>query len=158
MKRAFADGYLTETGTGIAQILPPVNPFLPESGEKKQTVIEKLKTYLSRFMGTMDDMRMPSARPKQKGKAAELRFIPTGSMLEDVEADAEVRRLIHNMMALDEGTTVMKIVVECQKQFQERYFSMKANEWRHLIRDYVRNVIERPELQEDEVFRYSMAG
>ena len=52
----------------------------------------------------------------------------------------------------------MKIVVECQKQFQERYFSMKANEWRHLIRDYVRNVIERPELQEDEVFRYSMAG
>ena len=78
--------------------------------------------------------------------------------MEDVEADAEVRRLIHNMMALYEGTTVMKIVVECQKQFQERYFCMKANEWRHLIRDYVRNVIERPELQDDEVFRYSMAG
>ena len=36
--------------------------------------------------------------------------------------------------------------------------TVKANEWRHLIRDYVRNVIERPELQEDEVFRYSMAG
>ena len=52
MKRAFADGYVTETGTGIAKILPPVNPFLPESGEKKQTVIEKLKSYLQKFLNT----------------------------------------------------------------------------------------------------------
>jgi len=54
IKRAFADGYVTETGTGIAKILPPSNPFLPESGEKKQTVIDKLKDYLSRFMGTVE--------------------------------------------------------------------------------------------------------
>jgi type I restriction enzyme R subunit len=79
-------------------------------------------------------------------------------MLEHIEDDADVRRLIHNMMALDEGTTIMKIVVECQKQYQERYFSMKANEWRHLIRDYVREVTERPELNEEEVFRFSLAG
>ena len=52
MKRAFADGYLTETGTGIAKILPPSNPFLPGSGEKKQTVIDKLKTYLNKFLNT----------------------------------------------------------------------------------------------------------
>ena len=52
MKRAFADGYVTETGTGIAKILPPSNPFLPESGEKKQTVIEKLKEYLNKFLNT----------------------------------------------------------------------------------------------------------
>ena len=52
MKRAFADGYVTETGTGIAKILPPSNPFLPESGEKKQTVIEKLKAYLNKFLNT----------------------------------------------------------------------------------------------------------
>ena len=37
MQRAFADGFVTETGTGIAKILPPSNPFLPESDEKKQT-------------------------------------------------------------------------------------------------------------------------
>ena len=54
IKRAFADGYVTETGTGIAKIMPPSNPFLPESGEKKQTVINKLKDYLSRFMGTVE--------------------------------------------------------------------------------------------------------
>ena len=54
MQRAFKDGYVTETGTGIAKILPPVNPFLPESGEKKQTVIDKLKAYLTKFLNTND--------------------------------------------------------------------------------------------------------
>ena len=54
VRRAFADGYVTETGTGIAKILPPSNPFLPESGEKKQTVIEKLKAYLHKFLNTND--------------------------------------------------------------------------------------------------------
>ena len=82
-------------------------------------------------------------------------------MLEDVEDDADVRRLVHNMMEmmeLYEGTTIESIYVDCQKEFQERYFSMKGNDWRHLIRDYVRKVTERPELQDTEVFRYVMAG
>ena len=69
-----------------------------------------------------------------------------------------MRRLIHNMMELYEGTTIMNIVIECQKEYQERYFSMSGNDWRHLIRDYVRKVTERPELQENETFRYVMAG
>jgi len=85
-------------------------------------------------------------------------MIPKGSMLDEVEADDDVRRLVHNMMELYEGTTIMNIVVECQKEYQERYFSMKANDWRHLIGDYVRKVTERPDLQENEVFRYVMAG
>ena len=54
MQRAFQDGYVTETGTGIAKILPPSNPFLPESGEKKQTVIDKLKAYLNKFLNTSE--------------------------------------------------------------------------------------------------------
>lgn len=54
VKRAFDDGYVTETGTGIAQILPPSNPFLPESGKKKQTVIDKLKRYLTKFLNTSE--------------------------------------------------------------------------------------------------------
>ena len=91
-------------------------------------------------------------------KAQELRMIPEGSMLYDVEADENVRRLVHNMMELYEGTTILKIVVECQKEYQEKYFSMKSNDWRHLLRDYVRKVTKRPDLQEEEAFRYSMAG
>lgn len=54
MQRAFQDGYVTETGTGITKILPASNPFLPESGEKKQTVIDKLKAYLNQFLNTND--------------------------------------------------------------------------------------------------------
>ena len=83
---------------------------------------------------------------------------PSGSMLCDVEADDEVRILVLNMMELYGGTTIMQIAIECQKEFQQRYFSMKPNDWRHLICDYVRKVTERPNLQEQEVFRYVMAG
>ena len=158
MQRAFKDGFVTETGTGIAKILPPVNPFLPESGEKKQNVIEKLKAYLQKFMGLTEEVEIQKPKPVQQGKAMEIQFKPASRMLTDVEKDEDVHRLIHNMMGLDEGTTIMQIVVECQKEFQERYFSMTGNEWRHLIRDYVREVTENPQLQETEVFRFVMAG
>ena len=156
MQRAFQDGYVTETGTGIAKILPPTNPFLPESGEKKQTVIDKLKAYFSRFSGVMDEFTLLDNPNKRK--AAEIQLIPASSLLKDVEADDDVRRLVHNMMELYEGTTIMNMVVECQREYQERYFGMKTNDWRHLLRDYVRKVTERPDLQEDEVFRFVMAG
>ena len=158
MQRAFKDGFVTETGTGIAKILPPVNPFLPESGEKKQNVIEKLKAYLQKFMGLTEEVEIQKPKPVQQGKAMEIQFKPASRMLTDVSYDDEVRRLVHNMMGLDEGTTIMQIVVECQKEFQERYFSMTGNDWRHLIRDYVREVTENPQLQETEVFRFVMAG
>ena len=95
---------------------------------------------------------------KTHNQFVETVFKPSGSMLNDVNIDNEVRILVYNMMELYEGTTIMNIVKECQKEYQERYFSMKTNDWRHLIRDYVRKVTERPELQETEVFRYVMAG
>ena len=79
-------------------------------------------------------------------------------MLEDVEADESVRELIKNMMMPYAGTTILKIVAECQKEFGETYFSMSRKQWHHLIGDYVRKVTERPDLQEEEVFRYVMAG
>ena len=104
------------------------------------------------------DKSAGSSKKSAGKKAQEIQMIPNGSMLEDVEADDDVRKLVHNMMELYEGTTIMNIVVECQKEYQERYFSMKANDWRHLIGDYVRKVTERPDLQENEVFRYVMAG
>ena len=50
------------------------------------------------------------------------------------------------------------IYLECIREFQDKYFSMKPNEWRHLVGDYVREVTERPELQETETFRFVMAG
>ena len=85
-------------------------------------------------------------------------LIPRGSVLQSIYEDNEVRVLIHNMMELYEGTTILRITAKCQKEFQEKYFSMKTNEWCHLIMDYVRKVTKNPNLQEDEVFYYQQTG
>ena len=48
---------------------PPSNPFLSESGAKKQTVIEKLKAFLNKFLNTSerDDSAIhPSSEPVEK--------------------------------------------------------------------------------------------
>jgi len=49
------------------------------------------------------------------------------------------------------------IYLECIREFQEKYFSMKPNEWRHLVRDYVREVTKRPDLDDNELFTYKSA-
>ncbi len=102
---------------------------------------------------------MTFATPSKRGrKADEIRFTTPNSMLTNVTDDNDVLKLIHTMMEMVEGTTILNIVIECQREFQEHYFSMKPNEWRHLIRDYVRQITERPELEETEVFTYKSAG
>ena len=102
-----------------------------------------------------DEFNQPNSRRKI---ALEKQLNPSGSVLQSVEGDNEVRILIHNMMETNEGTTILQIVTECQREFQQKYFSMKTNDWRHLIRDYVRTATQRPDLQEEEIFRYSKAG
>ena len=113
-----------------------------------------------------ESMRLASSKPamevatpsKRGRKADEVRFIAPGSILANVLDDNDVRKLIHNMMELEDGTTIETIYLECIREYQEKYFSMKPNEWRHLVGDYVREVTKRPDLQENEVFRFSMAG
>lgn len=87
-----------------------------------------------------------------------VQMLNTEAMLYSVNDDENVLILVHNMMGLYEGTTIMKIAVECQKVFQQRYFRMKTNDWLNLLSDYVRRVTERPTLQDEEVFRFVMAG
>ena len=114
--------------------------------------------FYKRVMGEMAKAMYLNYRNSEIGGAKEARLIPPGSMLNDVNDDGAVRVLIHNMMELYDGTTILSIVAECQKEFGEKYFSMSRKEWSHLIRDYVRGVTKQPELKEDEVFRFSMAG
>ena len=132
MERAFIDGYVTETGTGIAKILPPVNPFLPESGEKKQTVLEKLKVYLMKFLGTTEDVYI-------KPRVVEMNPIaenPAESVLLNVEDDREVRNLIFNLLQMDCEMNDLSIQEEVINKFGERYGGMKLNDWRHIIEAY----------------------
>ena len=101
---------------------------------------------------------MKVASPSRRGKKAdEVRFIASGSMLANIPDDNDVRKLIHNMMELEDGTTIETIYLECIREFQEKYFSMKPNEWRHLVRDYVREVTKRPDLDDNELFTYKSA-
>ena len=98
-----------------------------------------------------------STQSKRGKKADEVRFIASGSMLTNILDDNDVRKLIHNMMEMEDGTTIETIYIECMREYQERYFSMRPNEWRRLIRDYVREVTERPNLEEKELFTYKSA-
>ena len=137
--------------------------YTPEVFREVMDQVENFKEYedvnlVDDNSNVVVDKEIVVAKKSTGKKAQQIQMIPIGSMLEDVEADADVRRLVHNMMELYEGTTIMNIVIECQQEYQERYFSMKTNDWRHLLRDYVRKVTERPELQDTEVFRYVMAG
>lgn len=48
---AFRDGYILQSGTAIARVLPPVSRFSPtgDRTRKRETVLEKLKAFFDRF-------------------------------------------------------------------------------------------------------------
>lgn len=94
----------------------------------------------------------------EKPKAKEIIIKTEVLMLNDVNEDPELRKLIHNMMEMDGGTMMKNVTSVCMAMFGEKYISMSKNDWRHLIDDYVRKVTNLPNLREDEVFRYVMAG
>lgn len=119
--------------------------------------IEELKDILSTH--EIKTEIKPAVAPKRSGKqkAQSIRFQSDATVLKDVNADGDVRRLIHNMMEMDGGTMMKSITSVCIKQFGERYINMRPNDWRHLIDDYVRTIVGNPNLKEDEVF-YWKAG
>ena len=52
IENAFRDGEVKTTGTDIDSIMPPVSRFgSGNRAQKKQTIIDKLKTYFERFFG-----------------------------------------------------------------------------------------------------------
>ena len=51
LENAFRDGEIKTIGTDIEAILPPVSNFGGKKAKKKQTVIEKLRTFFERFFG-----------------------------------------------------------------------------------------------------------
>lgn len=97
-------------------------------------------------------------KKKSSRKTAEVRLVAETAILRDVNDDKDVRKLVHNMMEMDGGTMMKNIYSICIAMFQDKYNNMTPNDWRHLIDNYVRIVTHRPDLKEDEVFRYVMAG
>ena len=124
---------------------------LKESGHGKPVINITIQNHSHKGGQTVINKEYPKF-------AGDSRLRPPGSYILDVNEDNAVRVLIHNMMELYDGTTIDKISVECQMEFNEKYFSMSRKEWAHLIGDYVRKVTERPELKDYETFRFSMTG
>ena len=106
--------------------------------------------------GASQPTRKVATSSKQGKKAEEVRFVPSGSILTNILDDNEVHKLVHNLMELEDGTTIETIYLECIREFQNKYFSMKPNEWRHLVGDYVRKVTNRLELKDNTLFYYKV--
>jgi type I restriction enzyme R subunit len=55
---AFRDGYVPQSGTAISKVLPPVSRFSPSGDRthKRETVLEKLRTFFNRFADISGNM------------------------------------------------------------------------------------------------------
>ena len=140
--------YQLNVDTDLAPVCPNCHYMLHR--KDPPYTIEELKDIIR-------EMAMP-VKKKSSRKAAEVRLVAESAMLREVNDDAEVRKLIHNMMEMDGGTMMKNIYSVCIGMFQVKYNNMTPNDWRHLIDDYVRKVTHRPDLQEDEVFYYKEVG
>ena len=51
IRDSFDNGYVQTEGTGIADIMPPLNPFKKDAGreEKKTAILDKIKALFNRF-------------------------------------------------------------------------------------------------------------
>ena len=112
---------------------------------------------IEELQAKMQEQSRP-VKKKTTRKATEVQMQAEAAMLRNVDDDEEVRKLIHNMIEMDGGTMMRNIYSICIAMFQQQYNNMKPNDWRHLIDDYVRCVTQRPDLKEDEVFSFKVAG
>ncbi|MBR3712647.1 MAG: hypothetical protein IKM98_05540, partial [Bacteroidales bacterium] len=49
LSQSESDGYISSTGTALANVLPPLNPFLPQRAEIKAKVFEALEKLFNRY-------------------------------------------------------------------------------------------------------------
>ena len=76
---SFDNGYVQTEGTGIADIMPPLNPFKKNAGreEKKAVILDKIKALFNRFY----DLVGPSASHDADSSSAQLYNLPEESEL-----------------------------------------------------------------------------
>lgn len=56
MADAFQRGYVSELGTGLDNIMPPINPFIREANRmgRKMAIVERLRAFFNRFYDVAD--------------------------------------------------------------------------------------------------------
>lgn len=65
ISECFRNGYVETSGTDIANIMPPMNPFKKAAGreEKKRTVIDKIRTLFEKFYDLIGTEETSSTTP-----------------------------------------------------------------------------------------------
>ena len=73
IRDSFDNGYVQTEGTGIADIMPPLNPFKQHAGraEKKAVILDKIKALFNRFYGLIGP-----ASPYEADKAVKRYTLP----------------------------------------------------------------------------------
>ena len=56
VNNSFSNGYIQETGTALARVLPPLSRFSPSGDrtKKRQSVLEKLVNFFNKFCDISD--------------------------------------------------------------------------------------------------------
>jgi len=93
---SFEQGEITTTGVGITRILPPM-PVIGGKGKreaKKQTVIQKLQSFLKKYLGISSSIEMEEPEPEQL------------TTLDLSEQQAPIIPF-NNMLKEDDSTTLM---------------------------------------------------
>lgn len=83
---------------------------------------------------------------------------PDAIMLKWVGDDAEVIRMVNNLINIDDNATILSIVTACQVDFQSRYPAMKHKDWYHLIREFVTTLADGQDLMDNEPIKLALAG
>lgn len=142
--------YKLNVETDLAPVCPNCHYMLHR--KNPPYTIEELKEILTKQSVKVE------VTPKRRIKAGTIWLQTDANMLRDVNEDADVRKLIHNMMEMDGGTMMKNITSVCIGQYAQRYIGMKPKDWEKLIYGYVRMVTNRQDLKEDELFEYKSAN
>ncbi|MBR5068099.1 MAG: type I restriction endonuclease subunit R [Bacteroidales bacterium] len=104
---SFEQGEITTTGVGITRILPPM-PVIGGMGKreaKKQTVIQKLQSFLKKYLGISSSIEMAEPEPEQLPtldlSEQQAPVIPFNNMLKEDDST--------NLMAADDGESELRL-------------------------------------------------
>lgn len=70
----------------------------------------------------------------------------------------ELSEFADNLMKSFNGISILSLQKSCVEKFGETYYMMKASDWYHVVRDYVKKQTNRNDIGDDENVMWSMAA
>lgn len=133
IRNCFENGYVETGGTDIANIMPAMNPFRPESQytEKKKALIGKIKAFFDKYYdltgGYDTDFGGHNIAAGDKSPW----------VLENIGDDEKVKAFVNGRLALDPSMSRGELQKELQERFGEKYPGVSMRGWHKLIDAYL---------------------